>query len=131
MTKSILDKVANRTRAGKTLVVGATNIDHGVLRTFDVGIEARAGKLDRFRKILLASASIPGVFPPVEIDGDLYVDGGRLVAWVYRPGGGQEPALQMSFGGYRRYGPVLLSTRRSSIDGTTDVVLEDLRAVRR
>ena len=36
---------------------------------------AKAGDLELYRKVLLASASFPIVFPPVEIDGHLFVDG--------------------------------------------------------
>ena len=38
----------------------------------------------RLDDVILASASIPAVFPPVEIDGDLYVDGGvtRNIAYT-------------------------------------------------
>ena len=36
---------------------------------------ARNGDLDLYRKVLLASASFPIVFPPVEINGHLFVDG--------------------------------------------------------
>mgnify|MGYP001824483262 FL=1 len=34
-----------------------------------------AETLDLYRKVLLASASFPIVFPPVEINGHLFVDG--------------------------------------------------------
>jgi hypothetical protein len=36
---------------------------------------AKAGDLELYRKVLLASASFPIVFPPVEIGGHLFVDG--------------------------------------------------------
>ena len=36
---------------------------------------AKAGELELYRDVLLASASFPIVFPPVEIDGRHYVDG--------------------------------------------------------
>ena len=51
-----------------------------------VVVSGRPGALDLFRKILLASASIPGVFPPVlidvELDGhhyqEMHMDGGAV-----------------------------------------------------
>ncbi|MFQ5576136.1 MAG: patatin-like phospholipase family protein [Anaerolineae bacterium] len=48
--------------------------DHGVLFT--------AG---RTRPALLASSAIPGVYPPVKIDGKLYVDGGLTAHVPLRP----------------------------------------------
>src|SRR5262245_61625617 len=36
---------------------------------------SKAGDVDLYRKVLLASASFPIVFPPVEINGHLFVDG--------------------------------------------------------
>ena len=36
---------------------------------------AKDGNLELYRQVLLASASFPIVFPPVEIDGHLFVDG--------------------------------------------------------
>jgi predicted acylesterase/phospholipase RssA len=39
-------------------------------------VSNRKGRnLDLYRKVLLASASFPIVFPPVEIDGHLFIDG--------------------------------------------------------
>ncbi len=49
------------------LYVTATNLTRGTKHVFHRGSIARA---------VLASTSIPGVFSPVEIDGDLFVDGG-------------------------------------------------------
>lgn len=51
------------------LVVAATNMSKGNMAYFDEG-----EILDR----VMASASIPILFEPVEIDGDLYIDGGVL-----------------------------------------------------
>lgn len=48
------------------VVVVATELDTGRERWFDRGDAVRA---------VLASAAIPGVFPPVEIDGVRYIDG--------------------------------------------------------
>jgi len=64
----------------RLLLVGATNLDAGKGRIFNVGLEAEAAKkdgiYDRIGTILIASAAIPGVFPPVIVDGMLYADGG-------------------------------------------------------
>lgn len=56
----------------RLLLVGATNLDAGRGRRFDLTHEAQialeSGSFDRIHDILLASTAIPGVFPPVEID---------------------------------------------------------------
>ncbi|MCC6381884.1 MAG: patatin-like phospholipase family protein [Dehalococcoidia bacterium] len=49
------------------LAVVATNLSRGTKHVF------RSGPLG---EAILASTAIPGVFPPVEIEGELYVDGG-------------------------------------------------------
>lgn len=51
------------------LKVNATNIMQGVSTTFERGLLIPA---------ILASSAIPGVFPPILIDGQQYVDGGIL-----------------------------------------------------
>ena len=53
------------------LGIVATNLSQGSKRLF------RAGPLDQ---AILASTAIPGVFAPVELDGDLYVDGGVVAS---------------------------------------------------
>ena len=50
---------------------------------------AKAGELELYRDVLLASASFPIVFPPVEIDGHLFVDGAARSNVVVPGMGGQ------------------------------------------
>jgi predicted acylesterase/phospholipase RssA len=80
MNDSIIRQVAEGSAEGRILLIGATNLDLGLGREFEIGIEARkaqeSGDLDRIHRILLASSALPGLFPPVEIDGFYYVDGG-------------------------------------------------------
>lgn len=59
--------------------IGATDFDHGRSVAFNSG---------RIGERVIASCSIPIVFPPVRIDGTAYVDGGvlrNLPAWMIRP----------------------------------------------
>lgn len=73
-----------RVRAsGLTLRVGAVSLQRGALRYFDGhgNVTERDGTpLDGepvpLREAVLASAAIPVVFPPVELGGEHYVDGG-------------------------------------------------------
>jgi hypothetical protein len=57
------------------LWIGTTNIDYDQTWIWDMGLIAKDGRLELYRNVLLASASFPIVFPPVEIDGHLFVDG--------------------------------------------------------
>jgi hypothetical protein len=66
--------------AGRVLAVSATNLDLGRQRFWNLGHEAqdaaKSGDRDRLIHMLMASAAIPAVFPPIEIDGFVYGDGG-------------------------------------------------------
>lgn len=80
-------EVARESRKGRALFIGTTLLDAQRPVIWDMGAIADKGdaaSLALFRKVLLASASIPGVFPPamisVEQDGkvfdEMHVDGG-------------------------------------------------------
>jgi len=75
ITAQTLERVAAAHAEGRILVVGTTNVDYGQTWVWNMSLIAKAGDLDLYRKVLLASASFPIVFPPVEIDGHLFVDG--------------------------------------------------------
>jgi predicted acylesterase/phospholipase RssA len=83
----MLDAVAAKHLEGHRLFVGTTNLDANAFTIWDMGAIAastRPDKLERFRDVILASASAPVVFPPVyfpvETDGETYwqmhADGG-------------------------------------------------------
>ena len=85
--KNLLAMIAAEHSKGRRLFVGTTNLDAERPVIWDMGAIAASGHKDSpklFRKVLLASASIGGVFPPVkievEVDGKVYeeihVDGG-------------------------------------------------------
>ena len=79
ITEKTLDRVAAEARKGRFLFVGLVNLDYRQLWVFDLTGLAASGEadaLDTYRKILLASASLPLIFPPVEIKGSLFADGG-------------------------------------------------------
>ena len=82
-----LRDVARERKKGRVLLIGTTNLDAQRPVLWDMGRIAMSGHpqaLSLFRKLLLASASIPGAFPPVRIkvraEGrtyeELHVDGG-------------------------------------------------------
>jgi len=78
VTADVLREVARAYATGRLLFIGTTNLDAREPVVWDMGAIASRGDasaLDLFRKVMLASTSIPGVFPPVMID--VEVDGKR------------------------------------------------------
>jgi predicted acylesterase/phospholipase RssA len=83
----VITAIAAAHRTGRRLFIGTTDLDYMRPRIWDIGAIASSGRPEAKRlvhRIMLASASIPGVFPPVHIivtaEGLLYdemhVDGG-------------------------------------------------------
>jgi hypothetical protein len=92
ITAETLQRVAAAYAENRLLVVGTTNIDYGQTWIWNMTAIAKAGDLELYRNVLLASASFPIVFPPVEIDGHLFVDGAaRSNLVVPGMGGLQKP----------------------------------------
>ncbi len=87
VTDRMMTDIAREHARGRRLLIGTTNLDAERSVVWDIGAIATSGEPQRkrlVRDILVASASIPGVFPPVNIevnaDGKIYdeihVDGG-------------------------------------------------------
>jgi len=85
----MLQAIAREHKKGRRLFIGTTQFDAQRLVIWNMGAIAASGHpeaLKLFRKILLASASIPGFFPPqyfqVEVGGrkyeEMHVDGGTM-----------------------------------------------------
>jgi len=97
VTAETMQKISHEHLKGRRLFIGTTNLD--TLRTtiWDMGAIASSKHADApelFRKIMLASASIPGVYPPVYIKvqaegkqfDEMHVDGGTSSqVFVYPP----------------------------------------------
>ena len=90
VTAETLKRVAAAYDENRMLVVGTTNIDYGQTWVWNMTMIAKAGELELYRDVLLASASFPIVFPPVEIDGHLFVDGAARSNLVIPGMGGQQ-----------------------------------------
>jgi hypothetical protein len=90
ITADTLRRVAEVGDEGRFVVVGTTNVDYGQTWVWNMTAIARAGELELYRNVLLASASFPIVFPPVEIDGHLFVDGAARSNLVVPGMAGQE-----------------------------------------
>ena len=91
--EDVMREIARAHRNGRRLFILTTNLDSQTPYFWNMGAIAERGTpeaLELFRAIMLASASIPGIFPPVhlpvEVDGQTYdeihVDGG-LTAQVF------------------------------------------------
>jgi patatin-like phospholipase len=71
VTPELLADVATEYKAGRRLLTVTTNMDAGRRVIWNMGAIAERGDdkaLKLFRDVLLASASIPGIFPPVPIE---------------------------------------------------------------
>jgi len=84
---NLIGEIADERRKGRILLIGTTNLDTQRPVLWDMGRIALSGNPEAkplFRKILLASAALPGIFPPVRIRvkvgqqtfDELHVDGG-------------------------------------------------------
>ena len=70
----MLAAVAREHAKGRRLFIATTNLDAGALTTWDLGEIASSGHpgaLQRYRDVILASASFPLLFPPVYIPLDM------------------------------------------------------------
>jgi len=93
--EKLIEKVAAEHRRGRRLFVGTVNLDTQRFVIWDMGAIACRGDAELFCKVILASASIPVMFPPVffhvkangkEYD-EMHVDGGTItqVFSIYKP----------------------------------------------
>ena len=97
VTRDLLDAIAVEYAKGRLLMVGTTDLDSREPVYWNMGAIATStdpGALPLFRKIILASAAIPGAFPPVMIDvtvngqryQEMHVDGGATrQVFMYPP----------------------------------------------
>jgi hypothetical protein len=85
--RKLLRAIAAEYRRGRMLLVGTTNLDAQrpvIWNMGEIAASPHPKAVDLFRKVIMASAAIPGAFPPVhisvEIDGEsfeeMHVDGG-------------------------------------------------------
>mgnify|MGYP001820640955 FL=1 len=134
ITAETLERVAAAHDEHRLLVVGTTNIDYGQTWVWNMSLIAQAGELELYRDVLLASASFPIVFPPVEIDGHLFVDGAaRSNVVVVGMGGTQRPNppvhgpgnIFLISNGRLNHAPQALRRALGELAGTTVSVMMD------
>jgi predicted acylesterase/phospholipase RssA len=111
--EAMLRAIAREYAKGRLLLIGTTNLDVQRPVVWNIGAIAASGHpyaLDLFRRILLASASIPGAFPPVFIDvehdgrahQEMHVDGGAATQVFLYPHALDFQAVARAWGGGRR-----------------------------
>lgn len=85
--RDMLDAIAAQYKRGRILMVLTTNLDAQrpvVWNMGEIALDGTPEALELFRKVIMASAAIPGAFPPVNIDvvadgkryEEMHVDGG-------------------------------------------------------
>lgn len=94
--ETMMAAIAREYSKGRLLLIGTTNLDVQRPVIWNIGAIAASGKpgaIELFRKILLASAAVPGLFPPVLIDveaggqrfQEMHVDGGAVAQMFLYP----------------------------------------------
>lgn len=96
VNQQLLDEIAAEYAKGRVLLVGTANLDSlepVIWNLTAIAASKNPRAIPLFRSILLASASIPGAFPPVMIDVDIggtryqemHVDGGTMAQVFFYP----------------------------------------------
>ena len=97
VTPALLEDIAAAYQRGRWLLIGTTNLNEGRPVIWNIGkiaASGRPGALPLIEQILIASAAVPGAFPPEMIDveaggrhyQEMHVDGGASAqVFVYPP----------------------------------------------
>jgi len=102
VNQQLLDELAAEYAKGRILLVGTANLDSlepVIWNMTAIAASKDPNAIPLFRNILLASASIPGAFPPVMIDvtlngthyQEMHVDGGTMAQVFFYP-----PSINLS-----------------------------------
>lgn len=76
---SLLASVSSGFREHRQILLSTSDLDLGIGRIWDVERVLRGtGGENRLQDVLLAATAIPGIFPPVIIDGHAHMDGGVI-----------------------------------------------------
>jgi predicted acylesterase/phospholipase RssA len=132
VTADVLREVARAYAMGRLLFIGTTNLDARQPVVWDMGAIATRGDaaaLDLFRKVMLASTSIPGVFPPVmidvEVDGkryqEMHVDGAVMKqVFLFRSSFAKELSELTAAGGREQHLYIIRNGRIDAQWGSTE-----------
>jgi hypothetical protein len=107
--RRVMAEIAQQYRRGRVLMVGTTNLDAQrpvVWNIGEIALQDSDAALELIHKVILASASIPGVFPPVEINVNV---GGKTYEEVHVDGGTTRQVfaspLNIPLSAYNRFYP--------------------------
>lgn len=137
ITREVLQRVAAAYDDNRHLWVGTTNLDYNQTWVWNMTRIAKDGgpdALELYRKVLLASAAPPVAFPPVEIAGHLFGDGGvRENVIVVGFAGTEEPKpplhgpgnVFLIHNGYGNASPHAVTAEIVAISGATIGVMFD------
>lgn len=132
VTEQTLADIAREYQKGRLLLIGTTNLDLQRPIIWNIGAIAASGRpeaLDLVRKILRASAAIPGAFPPVMIDveaagrhyQEMDVDGGAVAqTFLYPPDLGVRVNLRSRENARERHAYIIRSGRLDPDWAATD-----------
>lgn len=126
-TEDMLTAIAHEWEAkGRYLLIGTTDLDARRSVIWNIGKLAASGHPDSlmlFRRILVASAAIPGIFPPIMVDveaggqryQEMHVDGGAMSqVFVYPPSLSTKKIIQQH--GLKRGKRTLYIIRNARLD---------------
>lgn len=135
ISPAVVDQIAEQHRRGRQLWIGTTNLDAGRPVLWNIGVIANSPdprRVGLIHDVLLASASVPGAFPPVLInvraDGraydELHVDGGTTNQVFLYPAGTDWKFLTQKLRVKGR--PELYVIRNASLSPTYEPVKAEL-----
>ncbi len=125
---NMLRQIAIEHAKGRRLLIGTTDLDAQRPVVWDMGAIASSGHpeaLPLFRKILLASAAIPGLFPPVFIDvvaggkrwKEMHVDGGVTGQVFFLPSQIMFAPLDKKYGLYSKRNLYIIRNGSTRLSG--------------
>jgi hypothetical protein len=129
---AMVSAIAREYGKGRLLFIGSTNLDEQRPVIWNVGAIAasgRPGAMELIHKLLLASASVPGLFPPVMIDvelggqhyQELHVDGGTVAQmFLYPPSIGLHVDLKQKALARERHAYLIRNSRLDPEWASTD-----------
>jgi len=123
VNEAMLAAIAREYAKGRLLLIGTTNLDEERPVIWNIGAIAASGKpaaIELIRKILLASAAVPGAFPPVLIDvevggqhyQEMHVDGGAVAQmFLYPPNPSLSAEMQKQAANRERHAYLIRNSR--------------------
>jgi predicted acylesterase/phospholipase RssA len=136
VTDELLTAVAQESAKGRLLLVASTNLDRGEAVIWDLGAIAQQGGPQArrlFIEVLIASASVPGVFPPVMINVDdhgqsfqeMHVDGGASTPFFIAP----EVAVALGYAPEALRGGHIFVISNSQLAGAPQTTRFNMRSI--